>query len=141
MKKSDFENRMTSIDNEFEEAESKELSIIDEKFDEAKQLFMKIYDEYITSDGFKVYLEKLEEYKIESAKRSKSYSEELEEWKENRQLGAQYPVFFSYHFPEDFSADCQKFNMKIELLKKYLSVSKFPSEWYYHDKCKIYIGI
>lgn len=162
-KKEIYLKEISIVDDKFEMYEGfRNKSIIDKKFNEAKELFLKIYNEYIESDGFKEYLQEKEEA-LKKLDEARQKWEKTETYKVDPDLYAYKSDLrrlvnqdflnvppedrliyddFSYLnnqwkcYRNDYSVDFEKYEMKISLLKKYLDVSKFPSDWYYHENFK-----
>lgn len=157
----DFNNQIIAIDKKFNK--NKELNIIDDKFDQAKEMFLKIYDEYINSDGFNKWLKEREEAlkkldELENKwKETKTY--EIDPNRYCRQHMSfrdssmcflpkeDADIFYEYDYllnqcrgrNSDYSSDREKYDIKISLLKSYLEINKFPSDWYYHESCRDYV--
>lgn len=161
MNKDDFNNSIIIIDNKFKEENPKGFSTIDDNFEEAKRLFLKIYDEYINSEGFKGYLQERQEAIENFKELEKIWKEtEAYNFFSNNpdKCIYKYPhngkipdinrddiseedreKFYNFNYEmnqmrgpnPDFSVDKEKYEMKIDLLKKYLGVNGFPSDWYH----------
>jgi|SRR5882762_2087938 len=153
----DFNNQIIAIDNKFTKHE--ELNIIDDHFYKAKEMFLKIYDEYINSDGFKNCLQDREN-SLKELDQAKEKWEGTETYKIDPDRYCRKhmsfrdsslcvlpkedaDIFYNYDYYRnqfrgrnpDYSSDREKYDMKISLLKKFLEVKKFPSDWYHDDRC------